>query len=235
MNKEQHARLIRPFPDEAVGKKPYITCTACSKSPNKACDSHPKKTCKTCKNWITPKHDHLDFIGHAYVTERLNEEDPDWDWEPLAFDERGLPVIDNGVLWIRLTIHGKTRLGVGDADGKRGGNAIKEMIGDAIRNAGMRFGIALDYWKRERPAAPLDSEPAAAPQATPKADQPRTTEQIRAGLRNDIMAEHQRKGTALAARFDDFAGWSQGTAFKDATDEMLTAYLAHLRGEVKAS
>ena len=41
---------------------------------------------------------------------------------------------------------GVTRLGYGNAEGKRGGDAVKEIIGDAIRNAGMRFGMALDLW-----------------------------------------------------------------------------------------
>ncbi|RIH58094.1 hypothetical protein D3C59_37375 [Streptomyces sp. SHP22-7] len=41
---------------------------------------------------------------------------------------------------------GMTRLGYGHAGDKTGGDAIKEIIGDAIRNAGMRFGMALDLW-----------------------------------------------------------------------------------------
>jgi hypothetical protein len=56
-------------------------------------------------------------------------------------------------MWIRLTVHDAdglpvTRLGYGDAPGKS--SAMKELIGDAIRNAGMRFGIALDLWSKER-------------------------------------------------------------------------------------
>ena len=34
--------------------------------------------------------------------------------------------------------------GFGSADGKTGPNATKELIGDALRNAAMRFGVALD-------------------------------------------------------------------------------------------
>jgi hypothetical protein len=60
-----------------------------------------------------------------------------------------LPVIDaDGGMWIRLTICGVTRLGYGDAQGKTGGNATKERIGDALRNAAMRFGAALDLWHK---------------------------------------------------------------------------------------
>lgn len=92
---------------------------------------------------------HLDYVGHAALTDRLLEVDPEWSWEPLAIGENGLPVFDkDGGLWIRLTICGVTRLGYGDSQGKTGGNAIKEAIGDALRNAGMRFGAALDLWHR---------------------------------------------------------------------------------------
>lgn len=92
----------------------------------------------------------LDYVGHAAVTARLLEVDPLWSWEPFAVDEHGLPRFDAvGGLWIRLTILGHTRTGYGDTGGKKGPNAVKEAIGDAIRNAAMRFGVALDLWSRE--------------------------------------------------------------------------------------
>ena len=57
--------------------------------------------------------------------------------------------MDNfGGMWIKLTVCGVTRLGYGDAQGKEGGNAIKEAIGDALRNAAMRFGAALELWHK---------------------------------------------------------------------------------------
>lgn len=97
----------------------------------------------------------LDFVGHGYLTARFLDADPYWDWEPLAYDERGLPLFDEfGGLWIKLTICGVTRKGYGDAAGKKGPNAIKEAIGDALRNAGMRFGAALDLWCKGDPDAP---------------------------------------------------------------------------------
>jgi hypothetical protein len=86
----------------------------------------------------------LDFVGHAAVTQRLLLIDPEWNWEPLGTDENGLPVYDNnGGLWIKLTICGVTRLGYGD------GADPKVRIGDAIRNAAMRFGVALMLWSRD--------------------------------------------------------------------------------------
>ena len=85
----------------------------------------------------------LDYVGHAATTDRLLAVDPEWTWEPVAFDEQGLPALQGRNLWIRLTVCGVTRYGVGD------GASIKECIGDAIRNAAMRFGVALDLWGKE--------------------------------------------------------------------------------------
>jgi len=86
----------------------------------------------------------IDFVGHAATTDRLLSVDPEWTWEPFAVSEYGLPVFDNaGGLWIKLTVCGVTRLGYGD------GPNPKEVIGDAIRNAAMRFGVALDLWAKE--------------------------------------------------------------------------------------
>ena len=56
-----------------------------------------------------------------------------------GYTPEGLPALDRfGNLWIRLTVCGVTRLGYGDAQGKTGGNAMKERIGDALRK-GIRF------------------------------------------------------------------------------------------------
>lgn len=96
----------------------------------------------------------LSYVGHAHVTARLLDVDPEWIWEPVAFGTDGLPLLDDdGGLWIRLTICGITRLGYGHADGDKGLNATKEAIGDAIRNAAMRFGVALELWAKDKPAS----------------------------------------------------------------------------------
>lgn len=145
-----NAALRAPFPPERVGKLPRITCGNCRNSRGKVCDNHTKNRCTDCGNWVTTAHIHLDFVSHADVTDRLLEVDPGWYWEPLALDSQGLPAFDqNGGMWIRLTVAEITRLGYGDAPGKEGGDAIKEVIGDAIRNAAMRFGVALDLWRKE--------------------------------------------------------------------------------------
>jgi hypothetical protein len=121
--------------------------------------------CKLCGAWHHPDVVHLDYVGHAALTDRLLDVDPTWSWEPVAVDSNGVPLIDkDGGLWIRLTVCGVTRLGYGDAQGKTGGNAMKERIGDALRNAGMRFGAALDLWhKGELHVEEEDTSPAPPP------------------------------------------------------------------------
>jgi len=105
--------------------------------------------CQLCGGWHHPKVVHLDYVGHAALTDRLLDVDPAWAWEPLALDSEGHPSLDkDGGLWIKLTVNGVSRLGYGDAQGKTGGDAMKERIGDALRNAAMRFGAALDLWHK---------------------------------------------------------------------------------------
>lgn len=115
----------------------------------------------------------LDYVGHAATTDRLLSVDPEWTWEPVAFDEQGLPAIQGRNLWIRLTVCGVTRYGVGD------GASLKEAIGDAIRNAAMRFGVALDLWSKEEleqahGPAQHDMAPAAPDQTTAPPPRPAT-------------------------------------------------------------
>lgn len=140
-----------PFPPETVGKLPRVTCGECRE---RRCQRHQKRECSDCGNYLTTAHIHLDYVGHAAVTDRLLQIDPAWSWEPMAVDDNGLPFVQRsqsgqgGAMWIRLTIRGVTRLGVGTVD-KGGPDSLKELIGDAIRNAAMRFGIALDLWAKE--------------------------------------------------------------------------------------
>lgn len=152
-------KLRAAFPDHHISKLPKPT-----KAQTDAVRADFKKgiRCTLCGQWHHPDVVHLDYVGHAAATDRLLDTDLSWSWEPVAFGPDGLPVLDrNGGLWIRLTVCGVTRLGYGDADGKTGGNAIKEAIGDAIRNAGMRFGMALDLWHKGD--LHLDDEPSITP------------------------------------------------------------------------
>lgn len=182
-------KLTEPFREDQINHLPKPTCRL------DEWKKLPKSRCGKCGGYhATEKTIHLAYVGHAPTTARLLDVDPEWSWEPFATDEYGLPVLDrDGGLWIRLTILGITRIGYGDAQGKVGPDAMKERIGDAIRNAAMRFGVALDLWHKgdnplfnnghlgdglpgngEQPKAASKLEPKPAPKAAkpvnPKAD-----------------------------------------------------------------
>lgn len=119
--------------------------------------------CPLCKGWHHKNAVHLDYVGHAATTDRLLDADPNWNWEPVSWDANGEPHFDNiAGLWIRLTVCGVTRLGYGNADKKPGadmGSREKEVIGDAIRNAAMRFGSGLEMWHKGDLHGPDAPEP----------------------------------------------------------------------------
>lgn len=105
--------------------------------------------CKECGGWHHKNVQHLDYMGHAAVTDRLLDADPLWNWDWIAKDDHGNPIYDAvGGLWITLTVCGVTRKAYGAAEGKKGPDAIKEIIGDALRNGAMRFGVGLELWHK---------------------------------------------------------------------------------------
>lgn len=138
--------MRKPFPPRLIGKLPKGT-----KAQNE-CPASEKINCKICGGWHHPRIVHLDYVGHAALTDRLLDADPEWSWEPLAVDCDGLPKMDSeGGLWIKLTVRGVSRLGYGNAapsSYKDAGSRVKEVIGDALRNAAMRFGAALELWHK---------------------------------------------------------------------------------------
>lgn len=149
MSEEKKAglELMRvPFEPHQISKLPKPTKRQTEEVRN---DYKKGIRCQECGQWHHPDVVHLDYVGHAALTDRLLDCDPAWNWEPMAFDEKGAPALDqNGGMWIKLTVCDQTRMGYGHADGKKGGDAIKEVIGDALRNAAMRFGAALDLWHK---------------------------------------------------------------------------------------
>jgi hypothetical protein len=126
--------LRKAFPKAAIGKlpKPYKADSA-------------RGNCKECGGYHGLPAVHLDYVGHAATTDRLLAVDPEWTWRPFTAEEVTAlpPKLRDAGLWIYLTVCGITRPGVGD------GKSAKECIGDAIRNAAMRYGVALDLWAKE--------------------------------------------------------------------------------------
>lgn len=174
VEKPQGVQLLRvPFPDNQISKLPKETRAQIDARKDR---ENGRKVmvfnCAICGGHHHKDAVHLDYVGHAALTDRLLDADITWSWEPVAFNEDGLPAFDRtGGLWIKLTVCGVTRLGYGSADGKTGGDAVKEIIGDALRNAAMRFGAALDLWHKgdlhaDEPAGGHSEESEVSPQQT---------------------------------------------------------------------
>lgn len=205
------AILREPFKPNEIGKLPRIYCGKCRDSRTKNCETHQKIRCGDCRNTITTAHLHLDYVGHAEITDRLLQADPAWGWEPVAFSATGTPLVDeHGGLWIRLTVAGVTRLGYGHADGKKGPDAVKESIGDALRNAAMRFGVALDLWgatferavaEADVPSERAEERPAPALKPAPASDEWESSWESARPARA-AAAPNTSRAEALAAAID---------------------------------
>lgn len=144
----------------------------------------------------------LSYVGHAAATDRILSSDLRWNWEPFATTESGLPLLDydqNGKpvgLWIRLTIAGVTHIGYGSCLPTKN-EAVKELIGDAIRNAGMRFGIALELWTKGELESGHNGEASTEQRPAPQRPQqrqnaPRTQGSSNGGGNTSLLSEAQR-------------------------------------------
>lgn len=93
----------------------------------------------------------LAYVSHADITKILIEVDPLWSWHPAGW-ENGRPAINvennTATMWGSLTLLGKSMLGVGSVRADKQ-DLDKELIGDFLRNAAMRFGIALSLWSKQ--------------------------------------------------------------------------------------
>jgi hypothetical protein len=144
-NEAAFKALRQPFPQESIGILP--------KQIRRNTPESEKKHCDTCGATIGP-HVHLSYVGWSTVVSRLLDNDLHWEWDAYAHDQFGLPMYrdsPNGLeveLWIRLTIRGQTRVGVGIVD-KSESDLGKKLVSDALKNAGNKFGIALDLWSKD--------------------------------------------------------------------------------------
>lgn len=181
------AIMRKPFEKHQISKLPKPTKR---QTDEVRADYTKGVRCGICGGWHHPQVVHLDYVGHAALTDRLLDCDPSWNWEPISTDETGGPALDkNGGMWIRLTVCGVTRLGYGHPDGKSGGDAIKEVIGDALRNAAMRFGAALDLWHKGDLHAGHDDSAGSANDSAPHSGRKRSADAKRDRDYETIKAE----------------------------------------------
>jgi hypothetical protein len=223
--------LREPFPAHQISKlpKPTKQQTDALKAAMDKKDFSLGIRCQLCGAWHHKDVVHLDYVGHAALTDRLLDADPDWTWEPVAFRD-GLPAFDQtGGLWIKLTVCGVTRLGYGHAAGKPNqdpGAREKEVIGDALRNAAMRFGAALDLWHKgdlhgdaDGGDAPVqNNEPAPASKPASKADSRAVYDRL------------SRENRALASQTDFDAFWAK-TENQDAAKSLPADWKQSLKSE----
>lgn len=216
------ALLRQPFPANQISKLPKESkAQADERKANRACAIN----CTVCGGWHHKNAVHLDYVGHAALTDRLLDADLTWTWEPLAMGDGGLPVMDEmGGMWIKLTVCGVTRLGYGHAGTKTGGDAIKEVIGDALRNAAMRFGAALELWHKGDLHAEPEPEKAPAPDAMPAEVIADWCAYItEAATSDDVKARAEEAMSAATEAKDRSAYQAFRTAAKNTLDKMKEA------------
>jgi hypothetical protein len=140
-----------------------------------------------CRGWHS-RAVHLDYVGHAGITMRLNEVlGPEgWDFRPMSIAPTGLPWHEGKTFWGTLTlfgmgrwrVEGDERLDVSKTDLAENFATTQEAWGDCLRRCAMRFGVGTYLWsKSEKSSAtaeftppPPTGAPTAAP--APGADQP---------------------------------------------------------------
>jgi hypothetical protein len=180
----------------------------------------------------------LDFVGHADVTKMLIEVDPEWSWEPVAFDTDGLPAyrVENGMAHMAgwLTIHGVRRLGIGSVMHNKP-DLLKELCSDFIRNASMRFGICLSLWTKQEwndvahaPSVPVPSRPKPQPVQHDDGPPPLTDDDYRPNPEDEpifskaeglmkIRETTQKIGRAMPV--DEIASHFQGSELVNVSDD----------------
>lgn len=153
-------QLREPFAADQIGKLPKW-----------GKDTPPQSEwayCQVCKQKAPPQHGHVDFVGHAMVTNRLNQVVGTDGWSytrpERVHDDRGklLAVLSE------MTVLGHTKgveVGGPAASATTYADQLKTALSDYICRAAMRFGIALEQWSKQELEA-------AGHQARQDADQP---------------------------------------------------------------
>lgn len=172
---------------------------------------------------------HLDYIGHATITERLNEVDPFWTIDFMVKQpETGEPKVDAEGTWFVMTVLGVSRPCIGDAGGKGlTANGRKELMGDAIRNGAMRFGVGTYLWSKSEEAERRKLGEVEEPQEASQEPQPQQGP--------DWQAHYAQAKAAGPERFAAFIGWAKqnnGPAAMIAAGEKELAAAEAVEGEV---
>lgn len=177
------ARLAEPFPEDQIERLPKALrrddqekgrCAADADGRYVSADGH------YCGGWHA-RSVHLDYVGHAGITTRLNDVlgPGGWDFQPLAYTPDGLPLMSASQFWGRLTIRVDGDE-VSKIDLAAQYNSPQEAWGDALRRCAMRFGIGTYLWSKSDAAKAKaqfteEAAPAAQNQAQERPAQGQTT------------------------------------------------------------
>lgn len=179
----------------------------------------------------------LRYLSHIWVRKALQDADPDWYWEPMGYDSDGQPVIErdsqgNPVgFWIWLHLLGTKMPGYGSVEpGKR--DAVKELIGDSLRNASMRL-IGGSLWvkdnaKKKPPAKKKEPLPAA---AEPADDAPHHEKAAGKEAYDRMVADHGEEVVNGALATFNIARFSELTPPKIKAIEASLAQRARIMRE----
>lgn len=204
-------KLRAPFEGAAVGKLP------------KGKGRGEESTCDICGGWHKQGMFHLDYVGHAHVTQRLNEVDPEWTLEPV-YDPPLMFDFENKLVYMyaRLTIGGVSKIDVGcSSTGKA--EWPKDLWSDCVTRCAMRFGVALSMWQKltpvqdqshevDRPARAAQSQRAASSQSPAQPPPPAPATPVDPDL-VALLEVLQGDVDALdMASKEDWVAWKQGHA-----------------------
>lgn len=179
--------LRAPFPPEQVGKLP------------KGKERDPKSDCSVCGGYHGQGMFHLDYVGHAWITERLNAFGGDWRLRRV--DGPNFP--DDRLVWmeVELEIGGVVRSEVGCASlGKE--EWPKLLWSDALTRAAMRHGIGLSMWQKDTPVG-VDRED------RPRGAQGRPTAPRASGARSTAQSHDPDLAAVLEVLQGDVAALDQ--------------------------
>lgn len=169
-------RLTAPFPQDWVERLPKVLRRddndkgRCEAGAWYSADGH------ACGGWHS-RAVHLDYVGHAGITMRLNDVlgPGGWSFQPYAHGQEGLPLMGRE-FYASLTITVPGEDPVTKWDMAANYNGPQEALGDALRRCAMRFGIGTYLWAKSDHAHNLATQqepPAPEPQVPPaQAPQP---------------------------------------------------------------
>jgi len=172
----------------------------------------------------------LDYVGHAEITRILISVDPMWYWEPLEVrDGRPLTTTANGMvsMWGRLVLLGTERIGVGTVTHDKP-DLDKELVSDFLRNAAMRFGIALSLWSKQEwedlKAPQTSNQGASKPSPKPRTAPQPAVPVVDSPTDDKISEAQMEKFTSACTK----AGLNPITVFKEAKVDVRHAKMSDL-------